>query len=220
MTQAPATVIHAGLGITEGEAQRLYCEAFKQALDVYCDPTKCRKPRGIFNNYFFDALKSLPPPNTAAGQQLANATLREMPILVGAVTGTAQAVAGAPAMAGSVGPVAQALATAHSNAAAALGATGGLVTGGLGGLVRSCLAIGAMLGKGVLNWGILRLAGTRLKFPDGMVGNRILEIKGPFDKHKPKQQQAYKDFAGGVDPMVADMAVCMPGQKKKCPRRV
>jgi hypothetical protein len=41
---------------------------------------------------------------------------------------------------------------------------------------NGCLAITAMLGKGTANWGILSAAGARLRFPDGMAGNRILEI--------------------------------------------
>jgi hypothetical protein len=123
-------------------------------------------------------------------------------------------------MAGSVGPVAQALAGSYQGAASALGAAGGVVTGALAVGVRSCLGIGAMFGKGAANWGILRAAGCRLRFPDGMVGNRILEIKGPFDKPRPGQLEDYKTLSG-ADPMVADAESCGAAETaKKCPRRV
>src|SRR4051812_39839664 len=120
-TQVPTNIVHAGLGLTEDQVKDLLCKAFRQGVDDYCSAPKA-PPRGGFNNYFFKALNNLPPPSTQAGQALAGEITREAPILVGAVTGTAQAVAQAPATAGAVGPVAQSLAGAYQTAAQGLGA--------------------------------------------------------------------------------------------------
>jgi hypothetical protein len=207
-TQVPTNIVHAGLGLTEQQVKDLLCEAFRQGVDDYCSQSPPR-PLGGFNNYFFRALNNLPPPSTQMGQALAGEIVREAPILVGAVTGTAQAVASAPAMAGTVGPVAQNLAGSYQAAAQALGA-GNVVTGAFGGVVGNCLGIGAMFVRGAPSaWGILARAGTRLRFPDGLLGNRIIEIKGPADYYRrPPQRADYQQFCQPNAPFEPDCKSC------------
>ena len=219
MTQAPVTVVNAGLGLTDDQIKDLNCEAFKQALKEFCQTPRLR-PRGTFNNYFFRALRSLPPPNSNAGRTLAEATIREAPIIVGgvlpsaapAVTGTAQAIAQAPSFAGQVGPVAEALAGGYQQAAAGLLGGAGVVTGLVARNVPNCLGIGQMFRTlspgGPRLWQVLRDAGARLRFPDGLIGNRTLEIKGPHDTYRGAQEADYKSFNDPNSGFEASGAAC------------
>ena len=206
-TQAPANIVHAGLGLTEDQARDLLCQAFRQAVDDYCSTPQGQ--RGGFNNYFFNSLRNLPAPNTQMGQALAGEIAREAPIFVGAVQGTAEAIARAPSMAGSVGPVAQALAGAYQQAAVALTGGMGVVSGMVGGQVPNCLGVGAMFQGGFARWRILGQNGVRLRFPDGLLGNRIIEIKGPADWYRrPAQRADYQVFCAPNAPIEPDCVSC------------
>ncbi|MGK3964032.1 hypothetical protein WMF38_07615 [Sorangium sp. So ce118] len=205
--QAPTNVVHAGLGLTEDQTMDLLCQAFRQAVDDYCSAPKGK--RGGFNNFFFNSLRNLPPPNTQMGKALAGEIVREAPIFVGAVQGTAQAVAAAPTIAGNVGPVAQALAGAYQQAAFRLTGGMGAVTGMVAGPVRNSLGIGAMFEKGFARWSVLAQNGVRLRFPDGLIGNRVVEIKGPADYYRnPAQQADYQAFCAPDAPMEPDCSSC------------
>ncbi|KYF70860.1 hypothetical protein [Sorangium cellulosum] len=205
--QAPTNVVHAGLGLTEDQTMDLLCQAFRQAVDDYCAAPQGQ--RGGFNNFFFNSLRNLPPPNTQMGQALAGEIVREAPIFVGAVQGTAQAVAAAPTVAGNVGPVAQALAGAYQQAAVGLTGGMGAVTGMVAGPVGNCLGIGAMFQRGFARWRVLAQNGVRLRFPDGLIGNRIVEVKGPADWYRnPRQRADYQAFCAPNAPLEPDCASC------------
>lgn len=194
-TQAPTALVNAGLTMPDGQKWELYCRAFTQAAEVFCQRPRLR-PRGTFNNYFFDALNNLPAPNTQAGRALAAATAREVPCIVGRLVGTAASLVNNPV----IGPACRAVAGGHARAAymaggTLLGGAMGMLSGMSGGVFRNCLGIGQMfrhVAPGVNGWRQVYGNGCRLRFPDGMVGNRTLEIKGPFDSYRPGQEEDYQ----------------------------
>lgn len=212
-TQVPVNLVHGGGSLTPLQIKRALCKAFRAAVADYCSAPVGQ--RGAFNDKYFDHLRNTQP----HGAALAANITREVPVLAaragsGAVGGTAQALASAS------NPAAQAVHGAHmaalgaspfAGAAAGAVQTGAFagVTGLFGGGVRSCFAIGRLFATtGRAIFGQLAAAGLRLRFPDGMIGNQIIEIKGPADSFRPGQKADYDALSKPNPTMVVDCKSC------------
>ncbi|WP_437961323.1 hypothetical protein WME76_17910 [Sorangium sp. So ce119] len=226
-TQVPVALVNAGLALPDDRKQRLFCQAFRQAIKVYCQIPKLPN-RGKFNEYFFDALNNLPPPNTKAGQALAAATAREVPIISGAVCGLASNFVANPV----IGTACTVAANAYAAAAALVpgaqllpGTTGlgGLLSGSTTGLVPSSLGVGLPSSTGVPGtqtaWHQIFQNGCKITYPDGIVGNRTLELKGPHDKLRKGQAKANHQFNKHKKAFHGDGKKCGKSKAyKNCPK--
>lgn len=208
-TQVPVNLVHGGGSLTPKEIHDALCKAFRSAVEEYCKGAVGK--RGSFNDKFYEHLR-----NPATGNpNLAANIAREAPILVArqgstAVGGTAAALA----KAGS--PAAQAVHGAHVAAlgrpplSSVLGAGATVITGAAAVGVRSCLAIGEAF-RTATAWklfGDVAKEGLRMRFPDGMIGNQCIEIKGPADSFRPDQKADYDSISDPNPTIVVDCESC------------
>jgi hypothetical protein len=188
-TQVPVALVNAGLALPADRKQRLICQAFNQAIKVYCQKPKIPN-RGKFNEYFFDALNNLNGPNKGAGQALAASIAREAPIISGNVCGLASNFVTNPI----IGNACTVATNGYAAAAAAIpGAQflpSGLLSGATAALVPSSLGVGAARTA----WSSIFQNGCHISYPDGLIGNRTLELKGPFDSYRKGQAKANHQF--------------------------
>ncbi len=208
-TQTPVILLNAGGGLSPRKVKKYLCQAFRAAVKDYCKKPKGK--RGSFNNDFYSKLrgyKKSPFPFLASQLQ------REVPVLAGnGFAGTAQTLA---AGGGPASGVAQAAQTAYSD----------FVTNTLGQLSPITgampIAIGSSLGMWTLSsvtvggtpfWQALGSLGGQLKYPDGLINNQIMEIKGPGDFFKdPTQRQVFNDVSAPNAAIVVNCKSC----KAKC----
>lgn len=193
-TQVPVTLVNAGLSLPADRKQKLICQAFNQAIKVYCQKPKIAN-RGKFNEYFFSALNNLNGTNRAGGQALASSIAREVPLISGNVVGLAQNFMTNPVIGAACTVAANGYAAAAALVSGALFlptgvANAGLLSGATTGLVPSSLGVGAARTA----WWQIFKNGCHISYPDGIIGNRTLEIKGPHDSYRKGQAKANHQF--------------------------
>lgn len=207
-TQVPVTLVNGGGALTPLQIKRACCKAFRDAVTDHC--TSPPGSRGDFNDKFFKRLDKVTP----HGSDLMKNMVREAPVLAakaaGGVSGSAQALAA------SGNATAQAVHNAYVKESAKLlggGATSVTAAAALaaGITLKSCFAIGRMFGKAGGVWQFfngLRAAGFRIGFPDAMIGNQAIEIKGPGDSFRKNQKETF-DAASKPNPtIVIDCKSC------------
>lgn len=229
--QSMQNVVHAGAPVPDADAQNAICEAYKNALSKYCANPR-PKPRGKFNDYFFEALRNTKP----NGAKIAAKTVREAPMMVdtGAAMVRGTVAPGKSAVLASrlakdsslCGEIAGAFVAATQAAASGLGAggrvTGAFAKGVLGNQVRSCLGLGGYIAQigGTPVWRICRAMGIRVRFLDGLYNGNPLEIKGPHDRERPEQFNDNKLLNKGREPFLATPEQCNVPQSvlDACPK--
>jgi hypothetical protein len=198
------------------------CAAFRAAVDEHC--AKPKGKRGKFNNKFYNHLNRLDP--KLAGEDLPGGArhLRRAPqgpraswLRISRTPrewrarppmpswrSTRRACAPSPARGRrpSPGP--------PSNAAIPGGPWGvaGIVALGFGSIGKATVA----LWNGVKGGVAPRI---RVKFPDGLIGKQVIEIKGPGDTMKPSQAKAYSAFSKPDPPIVPSCDSCAPAQLRQ-----
>lgn len=215
-TQVPVTLVNGGGALTPLQIKRTLCKAFREAVKDYC--TAPPGSRGSFNDKFFEKLRNVTP----HGANLAGSIAREAPVLAAKTAGMASG--SAQALASPSNPVAQALHNAYVQESRAIlgSATATSVTGAFTGGVASCFAIGRVFShfKGPFRaFNAIRQAGYRLGWPDGMIGEQVIEIKGPADSFRKNQKETFDAVSKPNPPIVVDCkscgANCKNGPKKK-----
>jgi len=205
-TQVPVTLLNAGGGLSPRRVKKYLCKAFRAAVKDYCK--KPKNKRGNFNNDFYSKLRGY---KRQPFPWLAQNTLREVPVIAGnGVAGTAQALMSSP------GP-------ARQVAAAAQGAYNDFVTLTLGQTApitgATAIAVGSSLGmwklaqvvlpSGNAFWHEMGQLGAQLKYPDGLINNQIIEIKGPGDFFKdPTQRQVFNQVSSPNAAIVVNCRSC------------
>ena len=212
--QTPEQLVSGGGGLAASGLKDVMCQAFKDAVDEHC--AKPKGKRGSFNNKFYDKLRKLNP-------ELAGKIQRETPLIFGGAAGSGGALASAMTNApGAAGAAANAVMAAHQSGVAALAGSGAsAVTGatanpnipagpwGIVGVAAFATKVGAPLFSKV-KFGLFQLMnrGVRIKFPDGLIGNQIIEVKGPGDTMKASQAKDYQAFSKPDPPIVPSCESC------------
>jgi hypothetical protein len=209
-------LMQAGGGLAASGLKDVLCAAFRAAVDEHC--AKPKGKRGKFNNKFYNHLNRLDP-------KLAGKISREVPVIFGGAAGASGELASnltnAPGMAGATANAVMAeyqagvRAFAGSGATAVTGATvNAAIPGGPWG-VAGIVALGfGSIGKAtVALWNGVKggvAPRIRVKFPDGLIGKQVIEIKGPGDTMKPSQAKAYSAFSKPDPPIVPSCDSCAP----------
>lgn len=215
--QTPEQLVHGGGGLAASGYKDVICAAFRQAVDDHC--SKPKGQRGSFNNKFYNRLNRLNP-------ELAGKISREVPVVFGGAAGSTGALASSLTNApGPAGAVANAVlgeyqrgvsAFAGSGASAVTGATmNPNIPGGPWAIVGLAAMEGLRRGAPVANrlkFALFRLMnrGIRVKFPDGLIGNQVIEIKGPGDTMSNGQAKDYQAFSKPDPPIVPSCESCAP----------
>lgn len=207
--QSSAKLISAGGGLNKSGIKTPLCKAFKKAVTEYCSKPKGK--RGKFNDTYFKKLKDV-------DRQLAGQIRREVPCLMGqgalpgvrclwtATSGLTAAGSATAAVAGCAGALATGAAAA-AKAAVGVGAPTGLTRAAAG-------AMDAIRGRSFSLYNILRtngaaIPGGKLRFPDGMIGQQVIEVKGPGDGFKDKgQAKDYQKISRPKPPIVPSCESC------------
>ncbi|MEZ4447376.1 MAG: VRR-NUC domain-containing protein [Polyangiaceae bacterium] len=204
-TQVPVNLVNGGGALTPLQIKRAACKAFRQAVDEYCQGAP--GSRGDFNDKFFEKLQNVTPHGSTLAQNMA----REVPVLAGQAGTAAAGVAGTAANVAAANPgsaIAQIVHGSYVKSAAAIG--GGMGTAAAG-VITSCFSIYRMFGRAGGRWpffNALRAGGFRIGFPDAMIGNQAIEIKGPGDSFRKNQKETF-DAASKPNPtIVVDCKSC------------
>lgn len=215
--QTPEQLVHGGGGLAASGLKDVVCQAFREAVDEHC--SKPKGQRGSFNNKFYDKLRRHNP-------DLAGRIQREVPVVFGGAAGSAgQLAANLTNAPGPAGAAANAVLAAHQAGVRALAGpgatavTGALanprIPGGPWGVVGLAAMEGLRRGAPLfdrLKFALFRLMnrGVRVKFPDGLIGRQVIEIKGPGDTMSKGQAKDYQAFSKPDPPIVPSCESCAP----------
>lgn len=171
--QAPSILQHTGGALGEQPEKDTMCQAFVGAVEEWCrEAAKGVRHAGDFNDYFFAKLQSMPEGCTKAMRSLARS--REIACFL----------------------------PKGENEATVLRAAGGQIGEIFAAAAMTYCASSARCAAG-FRWSILRLFREeklfgygRPFFPDGMLRNTPVEIKGPRDVLLPAQAEKYEKLNG------------------------
>jgi hypothetical protein len=190
-TQALSKLQHSGGMLNKIPEKKVLCKAFKQAVKQWCDEKKAgQKHNGDFNDYFFRKLYGTP------GGRLGD---------VGRMRGLREAVYMNPYGVSGAGA---ATAVMVPGAAGAPPVHLAMAAGGNASAFR-----GSVLGSWGSNW-----ATGRPMFPDSVLGQTPVEIKGPNDTLSTKQAKKYQKIQGQGKLIVVSCQSCKASCSKtnKC----
>ncbi|MEZ4300998.1 MAG: hypothetical protein R3B70_39045 [Polyangiaceae bacterium] len=194
--QAVSIMQSTGGALPQQPDAAVMCEAFRKAVDQWCAEEKAgQKHNGDFNDYFFRKLYNTPGGRSGALGMMRN--MREMAFLNPRAAGAAATVLSASG--GAVG-------TAFSGSAMTL-AAGASSRGFRWGVILNFI-------KNPACWA----QGTPM-FPDAMLGNTPVEIKGPKDLLGTKQADKYQKIHPNGDLIVVSCQSCKASCAKtnNCP---
>lgn len=194
--QAVSMMQSTGGALPQQPEASVMCEAFRKAVDQWCaEEANGQKHNGDFNDYFFRKLYNTPGGRSGALGNMRN--MREMAFLNPRAAGQA--------------------ATLLSASPGAVGAT----------FAGSAMTLAAGASSRAFRWGVILefiknptcWAQGSPMFPDAMLRNTPVEIKGPNDLLGTKQAEKYQKIDPNGDVIVVSCQSCKASCAKtnKCP---